>query len=331
MPRRTSVTTPLAHLVGPGKIKVINAHLAYSTGEDAPVRLDPRALRLVLCYGNIGVTDDAIALLWQHDVQVAWLSPNGSRCRGRMVASDSTRAALRSRQHTLFSRPEERFRLARDIVASKIESQIVATQHYRRQGVREGKVSLERLSNYRRNVDSIASIDALRGLEGAASAEWFRLLSVLIRPPWVFEKRARRPPPDPVNALLSLGYTWLLTRVIARCEAEGLEVYLGALHEYRAGRPSLACDLMEPFRVPAVDRWLIGVTNRNRIQIEEVSKNEEGFRLMPSAFGRMLQSWEENWLSQELATALDDQINKLVSEVAPAALDPNEPPAPDDL
>ena len=57
--------------------------------------------------------------------------------------------------------------------------------------------------------------------------------------------------------MLSLGYTWLLARTVARCEAEGLEVNLGGLHEYRPGRPSLACDLMEPLRTPAVDRWVV--------------------------------------------------------------------------
>ena len=78
----------------------------------------------------------------------------------------------------------------------------------------------------------------------------------LLRPPWRFVQRVRRPPTDPVNALLSLGYTWVLTRTVARCEAAGLEVNLGGLHDYRPGRPSLACDLMEPLRVPAVDRWV---------------------------------------------------------------------------
>src|SRR4051794_19751513 len=96
--------------------------------------------------------------------------------------------------------------------------------------------------------------DQVRGFEGAASAAWFAFLGGLFEPPWSFRARARRPPTDPVNALLSLGYTWLLNRMNARAEAAGYEIYLGGLHEYRAGRPSLGCDLIESLRIPAVDR-----------------------------------------------------------------------------
>src|SRR5205085_1352949 len=71
-------------------------------------------------------------------------------------------------------------------------------------------------------------------------------------PPWTFPDRTRRPPTDPVKPLLSLGYTWLLGRVTARVEAAGYEPSLGGLHDYRPGRPSLGCDLIEPLRVPAV-------------------------------------------------------------------------------
>src|SRR5260370_899447 len=72
----------------------------------------------------------------------------------------------------------------------------------------------------------------LRGVERAASSGWLGVLGTVQLTRWRFEQRNRRPPRDPISALLSLGYTWLLARVIARCEAEGMEVNLGGLHEY---------------------------------------------------------------------------------------------------
>src|SRR5258707_9820404 len=97
--RTTSVITPVAHLVGPGKLKVINSRLAFTTGEGTPVRLDPEALRTVLCYGDVGVTDEAFQVLFKHEVEVAWLTASGHHCRGRLVRSDPSTTALRLLQH----------------------------------------------------------------------------------------------------------------------------------------------------------------------------------------------------------------------------------------
>ena len=93
MRRATSVAAPVAHLVGPGKLKVVNGHLAFATHDaPGPLRLDPRALRAVYCYGPVGVTDDALQVLFAHDVELAFLTPVGTRCRGRLVRSDPPRA-----------------------------------------------------------------------------------------------------------------------------------------------------------------------------------------------------------------------------------------------
>jgi CRISPR-associated protein Cas1 len=126
----------------------------------------------------------------------------------------------------------------------------------------------------------------------------------------VVRRRRGRPPTDPLNALLSLGYTSLLTRATARAEARGYEIYLGGLQEYRAGRPSLPCDLIEPLRVPAVDRWVLSVCGRSELTPERFTQEEGGgFRLQQGLFGRTLHSWETYWanagLEQELETWLD--------------------------
>lgn len=262
MRRVTNVATPVAHLVGPGKLKVVNGKLAYSTGDDSPLRLDPETLQTVLCYGPVGVTDEALQMLWRHDVEVSFLTAGGTVCRGRMVRSDSTTTTLRILQHRVLARDDCQRELARWLVASKIESQALAARHYQRQGATVARTVLHQLNDALTACRAAASLDQLRGVEGAASAAWFGLLGGLLQPPWEFTVRSRRPPRDPVNALLSLGYTWLLTRTRTRLEAAGLEVNLGALHEYRPGRPSLACDLIEPLRVPAVDRWVLALLNR---------------------------------------------------------------------
>jgi CRISPR-associated protein Cas1 len=208
--------------------------------------------------------------------------------------------------------PAARLAAARIIVASKIDSQRQAARHYQRHGCHSAGAALRALDLACDLSRAAANIDALRGVEGAATAAWFNLFAELLSPPWHFPGRARRPPTDPVNALLSLGYTILQSRVVARCQAAGLEVYLGALHEYRAGRPSLACDLMEPLRVPSVDRWVLRLCHGGSLRPADFTDTTDGTRLQPAVFPGTIHDWEEHWVSGGHDTALDQNLEQYV-------------------
>jgi CRISPR-associated protein Cas1 len=313
MRRVTHVATPIAHLVGPGTLAVTNRQLVYVPrvpGEEGPLRLSPEALRALYCYGAVGVTEDAFAVLCEHDIQVAFLTAGGTRCKGRLVHADTSRTALRRLQHAAFA-PGGRARdWAEVIVTAKIDSQLAAARHYQRHGAREAAAVIGRLEEVRARCAG-AEVESLRGLEGTASATWFGLLGGLLNEPWRFEQRVRRPPTDPVNALLSLGYTWVLNRTAARCEAAGLELNLGALHDWRPGRPSLACDLMEPLRVPAVDRWVVAACNQGCVTEADFVAEGGGIRLQPDSFGRILYDWERHWSRAAQEAELDGWVGRL--------------------
>lgn len=314
MAKIRSVSTPVAHLVGPGKLKVVNGHLGFSAQGQSDVRLDPKALTSVLCYGDVSVSDRAFQVLFAQGVEVAFLSHGGTRCRGRLVGSDPSAATLRMAQHAAFTRPECVLAWARQVVVAKSDSQLAAARHYQRHGVTFGGEVLERVRAARRAAEEATSLEQLRGVEGSAAAAWFALFGDLVKAPWTFPGRRRRPPTDPVNALLSLGYTWLLTRTSARCEALGLELYLGGLHEFRAGRPSLACDLIEPLRVPAVDRWVITLCNEGRMSPEDFLEKDGGIVLKPEVFGRTLLVWEEHWRSGP-RTLMEEGVDRLMRQL----------------
>ncbi len=309
MRRTTSVATPTAHLVGPGKLKVVNGHMAFARpGEAGAVRLEPRALRAVYCYGGVSISDEALTVLFAHDVEVAFLTAAGTRCRGRLVRSDRSHTTLRLLQHRMLAEPARVREAAARVVLAKVESQEAAARHHRKHGVEGAKDVLARLAAVRLQVEARPEVDVLRGLEGAASAAWFDLLGQVLRPPWRFVQRVRRPPTDPVNALLSLGYTWLLARTVAACEAAGLEVNLGALHEYRPGRPSLACDLMEALRVPAVDRWVVFLCNQGLVCEADFVEVKGGIRLQPERFGSILHEWEKFWVENAQESELERML-----------------------
>ena len=294
--RITAVSAGVAHLVGPGSLNVVNGHLAYGQTGRPSIRLDPTALTSVTCYGDVSVSGAALELLFRHAIPASWLTPAGNRCRGRLARPDASATLTRVRQHRAFARPEARLDWARTVVVGKVDAMTVAARHYQRHGAPTCGRLLGELAEWSKKVSTAEALPVLLGLEGAASAAWFRTYATLVRPPWTFPGRTRRPPTDSLNALLSLGYTWLLNRAVARAEARGYEVYLGGLHEYRAGRPSLACDLIEPLRVPAVDRWAVAVCNQLAVRPDDFTQEEGGgYRLRPRRFGHVLHSWETHW------------------------------------
>lgn len=151
---RVSIATSIAHLLGPGKLKVVNGRLAYTARALNPVRLDPSALTTVMCYGDVGVTDEAFALLFRHRVQVSWLSPSGQRCHGRLVRGDADHASLRLRQHRALAAPDRRLAWARRLVAAKLDAQSEAARHHQRHGVKEAGPIRARIAALRSQLDS---------------------------------------------------------------------------------------------------------------------------------------------------------------------------------
>jgi CRISPR-associated protein Cas1 len=314
--KTTSLATPVAHLVGPGKVKVINGHLAFAPVEGQTIRLDPERLRTLACYGGVSVSDLAMELLLRHAVGVACLTPAGHHCHGRLVSSQDQGTILRLAQCRLHDAPAARLRVARDLVRAKIDTQLAAVRHFQRHGAPHAGLVLGRLSVAGTQCASAASLDSLRGVEGSASAAWFGFFGTLLKAPWRFEKRVRRPPTDPINALLSLGYTWLTTRATARCQADGLETALGCLHDYRPGRPSLACDLIEPLRVPVVDRWVLAICNEGRIAPADFRALPQGaVYLQRESFGKVLLLWEEHWSNTRADGLLDEQVNQRIKAI----------------
>jgi len=112
---------------------------------------------------------------------------------------------------------------------------------------------IDRLERARTTLRDTPTLSAVLGVEGAGSRDYFAGLAKLLDSSWEFTGRRRRPPPDPINSLLSLGYTLLTQEATAAVEAAGLDPYFGFLHSARVGRPSLALDLVEEFRPVLVD------------------------------------------------------------------------------
>ncbi len=130
------------------------------------------------------------------------------------------------------------------------------------------------------------------GYEGTASATYFRFFRHFLQVPLGFQRRQAHPPPDPVNALLSLGYTLLYNHLYAAVNLVGLDPYQGFLHELRRGHAALASDLVEEWRATIVDSVVLTVLNRREIQQEDFQATPQGLRLTKAALTRFVQRYD---------------------------------------
>lgn len=146
-------------------------------------------------------------------------------------------------------------------------------------------VAVERLAVMR-------SVDSIRGVEGQAATSYFSALRHFFEPTLAFKSRNKRPPRDPVNAVLSLSYTLLVAEAGLALHAVGLDPMVGYLHKLDFGRPSLACDLMEPAR-PLIDQFVVGLFHRKVLQAEDFSTTDKGCFMNKPARARFYPAYEE--------------------------------------
>lgn len=298
--------SPVAHLIGPGNLQVRKRQLKYAAaGGTVALHLD--GLEELLLYGRIVVSPRAWGELAARRTSVAWLDRSGTRLVARLSGPWDRSAEVRRRQATVLDNPPATLILAREVVAAKLTSHLAAARHYQRQGRDVPGTFLEGMAKHLERAAVSPDLAALRGIEGMAAREWFSLLRKLIGRGLPFGERSRRPPKDPVNSLLSFGYSLLLRKAQARVEAAGLEPCWGALHALTDGRPSLACDLAEPLRTPAVDRLVIGLVRQGHIKPADFlpARADGGVFLRPELLPKVT-SWLETWFGEQKVPALLD-------------------------
>ncbi len=194
--------------------------------------------------------------------------------------------------------------------------------------------ALAALEHMRTATLSAASVETLRGYEGTAAGRYFEALAAYFPAHAPFERRSRRPPHNLANAILSYAYTLLVGEAVAALHASGLDAALGFLHEPEDGRPSLALDLIEPFRAPVGDALALDLLNHNILKPSEhaeridggIHLGTDGRRRFFTAYERRL---ERPFTSEQTGqrTTLRGEIARQVASLKKAIVDgePFEP------
>jgi len=259
----------------------LELRLADQLASKVPARL----LEHVVLHPDTQLQAGTLAALAELGVAVTVLGGRGGQRVGFVVGAPSKSALARMEQCRRAADPAYVAHYSRIFVSAKIGSQagvlqsVVPDRLDLRRPLFASRGQLETLRTQARNATDTARI---RGFEGAAAAAYFAAYRQLFAPSLGFEARRRRPPPDPVNAALSLGYTLLLGQAVRACWHSGLDPYAGFLHAPAHGRPSLACDLMEPWR-GRVDYWVWRLFRERELRPEHFGSDGAGACLMGKA------------------------------------------------
>ena len=241
----------------------------------------------VVVLGEVTLTASALHLLLEREIEITFLSHYG-QFKGRLSPPFSKNAILRLAQYRAHQDMATRCELARRFVIGKLSNQRTMLQRYhRRQADAEVRQAIEQIDILLRQLAALpldsahvpqrlvsgehsitgTPLEGILGMEGAGSAAYFRCFGKLLSDPrqWPFPGRVKRPPTDPVNALLSFGYALLTSKVASAVQLVGLDHHVGYLHSAVYGRPALALDLMEEFRPIIVDSVVLTMLNKRML------------------------------------------------------------------
>lgn len=233
-------------------------------------RIPCEGLQRLMLIGYVSLSGAVLDFLIKRRVETVFVTPTG-RFRARLGLDEHKHVALRKAQYLCLSNPAFALKTARQIVQGKVANMHQFLLLRARQKKNEAiGIAAARLKQMGRSTKDVESMDGLRGIEGAATRTYFEVFNQLIgNPRFEFRGRNRRPPLDPVNALLSFVYTLLTNEVLSAVKTVGLDPYLGSLHDISYGRPSLACDLVEEYRCFLGDRMVLGIINRKAIEPDD--------------------------------------------------------------
>lgn len=249
----------------------------------------------IVIFGNVSITTPAMKRLMQQGIDVVFLTTTG-KYEGRLVGPLTKFGLLRQRQYERVHDAAFNLALSQTIVRGKCLNMRTLLMRYNRTlHLAEIADVVDRLKWMADRAQRTTRLSALLGVEGSASAAYFGVFRRLFKRDWPFSQRIRRPPTDPVNVLLSFGYTLLAQDLEAMVALVGLDPFMGFMHSTEYGRPSLALDLMEEFRAIVVDSVVLRCLNNDLITPADFSPGDSARPVVLSDAGkrRFIQAYED--------------------------------------
>ena len=262
------------------------------------LKLPVHTISGIVCFGQVLCSPPLLGLCGERGVHVSFLTEYG-KFLARVTGPVSGNVLLRKEQICRSGDPLATFELARSFVLGKLLNSRTVLQRAQRDHGPDQDLThvVGAIADVIRRVQLSKDIGTLRGLEGEAANYYFGVFDRMIvaqRGAFSMKTRTRRPPLDPMNALISFLYTILAHDCEAALEGVGLDPQIGFLHALRPGRPSLALDLMEEFRAILADRVALTLINLNQVAGKDFTTTESGAVMMDADTRKtVLMAWQK--------------------------------------
>ena len=282
--------------------------------EKRKVRVPLVKVDQVVVYGDSTITSPALLALLEQGAEVCFLSYHG-HFRGRLSPGFSKNSLVRIEQHRAHNDYERTLDLAKRFVRGKLANmRTLLLRSNRKLGDEKVKAAAASLKGVMEKVERVKGdagvevdpsdpqagtpLGTLLGLEGAGTSLYFGVFSRLLKQDLGFKGRVKRPPTDPINALLSYGYVLLMHNISSAISLVGLDPYVGYLHSSQYGKPALALDLMEEFRPIIVDSVVLTLINNRILQADDFVEEFGAYRLKEKGRRAFLTKFEERLNTQ---------------------------------
>jgi len=300
---RNTHALPVYVQANQAKVSKQGDRLMITLDEEKPIYARLAEVSQLVLMGNVHVTTPTLHELMRREIPITWQS-YGGWFLGHSMGVGHANVELRTAQYRASFDESTCLRLARGWVMAKIKnSRVLLRRNWtEKEAAAPVLQAMKLLSN---KPGSTMDIDSLLGIEGAAAAHYFQAFPNMFKMPndselrFSMEGRNRRPPTDPVNALLSFGYSMLARSFAVALSAVGLDPFRGFFHQPRYGRPALALDMMEPFRSLIVDSCVITVINNGQINMSDFIQTPIGVNLTNTGRKRFIAAFERR-LDQEV-------------------------------
>lgn len=260
------------------RLSVRSNALVVRRGRELAGRYPLAGLESVVIASAAGISAEALGRCVRAGVRVVSLHRGGA-VRFSAGGPTSGNVHLRIAQLRAADSPQQSARLAQVFVAGKLQNSRRMLQRWTWAAPSSTRWLIERqvegIEDRLRGLESARDLNRIRGMEGDAARRYFKGLAAHLAdtsPETPFQGRDRRPPRDPVNALLSFAYGVWLAAAVGALESVGLDPQIGFLHGFRPGRPSLALDLLEEFRAPLADRFVTAILGRRQFGLAQLER-----------------------------------------------------------
>ncbi|MEN3008999.1 CRISPR-associated endonuclease Cas1 [Pseudothermotoga sp.] len=284
--------------------------LIVSKQGDILAEIPLKKIEKINLMGMISMTTQLINYFLENGIEVVFMTQYG-KYRGKLCTNEYRNVLLRLKQYERYNDVLFKLKMARAIVIGKLKNYYDFLSN-RSKNLPRGFLG-EEMAALRKIIEKVSMADTIEqiiGLEGIGSRYYFQGFGKLFKSEqFKFEKRVAHPPKDPINAMLSLGYSLLYNEIEAALNAVGLDPYLGNLHTVDVSKKSLLFDLTEEYRCILVDSFVVNAINRNEFTIQDFEEVEEGIiHFTKDALKRFISKFEER-LNSKMKYHLDDEEN----------------------